>query len=126
MSKKKVFYRSVENGLFMCTAEYRGKIAYIWITPHPAKSGTLLRVVVVVIVVIESLKSLSLTIAHIRLWGTQLWGTNHICERMILGLSLQRNYRESESGRDVVYGSVPPKRFDLRLRYLKRLIPNSL
>ena len=36
------------NSLSMCKIEHRGKITYIWISPHPAKSGALLGGVVVV------------------------------------------------------------------------------
>jgi len=35
----------------MCKVEHRGKIAYIWISPHLAKSETLLEIVVVVVVI---------------------------------------------------------------------------
>ena len=49
-SKEKMFFfcGCVGNGLSMYKIAHRGKIAYIWIFPHPANSGTLLGIVVVV------------------------------------------------------------------------------
>jgi len=46
---KNVFCGSIGNNLSMCKVKHRGKIVYIWISPHPANSKTLLGVVVVVV-----------------------------------------------------------------------------
>jgi len=48
----KIFCGSFGIGLFMSSDTYKGKAAYIRISPDPAKAGSYWEVVVVVVVVI--------------------------------------------------------------------------